>query len=99
MIAPASSPTRRVPLRTGGAYALATATMMAAGLSVVLLPAASFALVGCLCLVLVAVHPPSRAVFVIFGGLLAFQSTNSLDQWKIFYLTGFVVSIGAALFT
>jgi hypothetical protein len=50
-----------------------------------------------LAVILLVVSPLARVVLVVFGGLLVFQSSQSLDAPKIAYLAVFTVAFAAAL--
>jgi hypothetical protein len=50
-----------------------------------------------LAVILIVVSPLARVVLVVFGGLLVFQSSQSLDPPKIAYLAGFTIAFAAAL--
>jgi O-antigen ligase len=48
--------------------------------------------------VLLLASPHARITFLVFGGLLALQSSQGLDLVKLAYLAGVLVSFAAALF-
>jgi hypothetical protein len=47
--------------------------------------------------VLLFVEPRARLIFVVFGGLVTFQSSEELTSLKLAYLAGIVVAFGGAL--
>jgi O-antigen ligase len=49
--------------------------------------------------VLLLASPHARITFLVFGGLLALQSSQGLDLVKLAYLAGVLVSFAAALFS
>ena len=75
--------------------ALAASALSAALLSVA--PPLGALPLAALAVILLAVSPLTRVVVVVFGGLLVFQSSQSLDSPKIAYLAAFSVAFAAAL--
>jgi O-antigen ligase/polysaccharide polymerase Wzy-like membrane protein len=68
------------------------------GAAVVFQPALAILPVAALGALLLLVDARARLLFLVFGGLMTLQSSDSFGRLKLLYLMGVVVSFGGALF-
>jgi O-antigen ligase len=94
---PWSAPTRAL---SGDLVAVGVSVLVAfeIGAAVAMKPAAALLPVALLGGLLLLVDARVRILFVVFGGLLTLQSSDSFGSLKLLYLVGVVVSFGGALF-
>jgi hypothetical protein len=90
-----------VPNVSGNVIAVVVSAFVAAeiGVAAALKPTAALLVPALLGGILLLVDARARALFIVFGGLLTLQSSDSFGHLKLLYLAGVFVSFGGALFT
>jgi O-antigen ligase len=85
----------------GGVLVASASALLAGGIGAFLVLEPALALLPLVSLgaLLLLVSPTARITFLVFGGLLALQSSEGLDLIKLGYLSGVLVSFAGALFS
>ena len=96
----ASWPPRILPGVRDDVFAVLLSAFVACviGVAVVSKPVAALLPLVALGALLLVVDARARIIFVVFGGLLILQSSDSVGLLKLAYLGGVLVSLGGALF-
>lgn len=84
--------------RDVGAVLVSAAVALEIGAGVALKPTAALVPAAALGGILLLVDARARILFLVFGGLLTLQSSDSLGSLKLVYLAGVFASLGGALF-
>jgi hypothetical protein len=80
------------------AVVVSAAVAVAIGAAVAVNPLLGVLPAAALAGILLLVDARARILFLVFGGLLALQSSNGVGSLKLVYLAGLFVSLGGALF-